>query len=115
MSEEENSLAVLWTSGDREVALNMVFMYVLNAKKRGWWNDIRLILWGPSQKLTSCDEEIREGLEELKEEGVELEACIVCAEKYGVVSELEELDIEVYGMGKPLTSYLKGNTKVLTF
>jgi hypothetical protein len=29
ISGNEDSLVVLWTSGDKEVALNMVFMYTL--------------------------------------------------------------------------------------
>lgn len=39
---------------------------------------------------------------------------MTCAKKYGLVSELEELGIDVYGMGKPLTDYLKGDTTVMT-
>ena len=44
--KEDRELVVLWTSGDREVALKMVFMYIFNAKSRGWWEEIRLIIWG---------------------------------------------------------------------
>ena len=32
-STKPDKLMVLWTSGDRDVALKMVFMYTLNAKK----------------------------------------------------------------------------------
>ncbi len=39
-------LAVIWTSGDREVALKMVFMYVSNAPRFNWWNDITLVWSG---------------------------------------------------------------------
>ncbi|MFB6214716.1 MAG: hypothetical protein ABEI54_02500 [Candidatus Bipolaricaulia bacterium] len=55
MSDKEDSLTVLWTSGDKEVALNMLFMYVSTAKQSDWWNHIRLILWGPSQTLSVRD------------------------------------------------------------
>ena len=34
-------LAVDWTSGDPEVARTMVFRYTLNAKKRGWFDEVR--------------------------------------------------------------------------
>ncbi len=44
-------LVVVWTGGDREVALKMVFMYSFNSKKRGWWNVVTLIVWGPSASL----------------------------------------------------------------
>ncbi|MFB6214717.1 MAG: DsrE family protein [Candidatus Bipolaricaulia bacterium] len=50
-------------------------------------------------------------MEELKEAGVDLEACVTCAKRYGVVSELEELGVDVYGMGKLLTDYLKGRQR----
>ena len=115
MAQTKDSLAVLWTNGDREIALNMVFMYALNAQKRGWWDEVKLIIWGPSQELASRDEEIQAGLKEMDEAGVELEACIVCAERYGVVSDLEELGVDVYGLGEPLTDYLKGEGEVITF
>lgn len=46
-----NELVVLWTSGDREVALKMVFMYTLNSKLKGWWKDVTLIVWGPLLSL----------------------------------------------------------------
>ena len=59
-SEPPSKLAVLWTSGDRDVAIKMVFMYTFNAKKRGWWNDIQFIVWGPSSKLLSEDLEIQD-------------------------------------------------------
>ena len=37
-------LVILWTSGDREVALKMVFMYTYNAKTREWFDDITLVV-----------------------------------------------------------------------
>ena len=39
-SKQTNELIVLWTSGDREVALKMVFMYTFNSKTKGWWEDV---------------------------------------------------------------------------
>jgi hypothetical protein len=39
-----DKLVVLWTSGDRDVAMNMVFMYTLNAKLAGWWPDVTFIV-----------------------------------------------------------------------
>ena len=45
---EEDRLCVIWSSGDREVALKMVFMYTYNAKAKGWWNTVRFVIWGPA-------------------------------------------------------------------
>jgi len=83
-AKKSDKLAALWTSGDREVALNMVFMYTRNAKLRGWWNEVKLIVWGPSAKLLSADQELQKQLEGLKQAGVQLVACKACADNYGV-------------------------------
>ncbi len=112
---DEPGLVVLWTSGDREVALKMVFMYTLNAKRNEWWKDVTFIVWGPSAKLVSEDKEIQEGIKGMKEQGIVLEACKACSDMYGVTEDLTGLGVDVKWMGVPLTEYIKGNYKVLTF
>ena len=114
-SLESSKLAVLWTSGDRDVALKMVFMYTLNAKKRGWFDQVQLIVWGPSSKLLSVDEELQASVAEMKSVGVELTACKACADSYGVSDKLETLGIEVKYMGVPLTEMLQSDWVVTTF
>ncbi len=113
--EEPSKLMVIWTSGDREVALKMVFMYTFNAKKRGWWDQIRFVVWGPSSKLLSEDEELQKGIKDMMEAGVEVQACKACADLYGVSDKLEALGIEVKYMGVPVTDMLKGGWTSLTF
>jgi hypothetical protein len=113
--ENNDKLVVLWTSGDREVAEKMVFMYTQNSKLRGWWKDVTLIVWGPSSKLLSQDSGLQDYIQSIKGVGVEVVACRACADEYGVTSDLESLGIEVKYMGEPLTSYLKSGIKVLTF
>ena len=110
-----DSLVVLWTSGDKEVATKMVFMYTLNAKKKNWWNAVTLIVWGPSSKLLSEDAELQKKITDMKNEGIKLEACKACSDQYGVSSVLENLGIEVKYMGGPLTDYIKGEHHILTF
>ena len=51
---KQNQL-ILWTSGDREVALKMVFMYAYYCQKRAWMDTVRLLVWGPSSKLLTED------------------------------------------------------------
>ena len=113
MAKEKKSLVVLWTSGDREVALKMAFMYTLNAKLKGWWEEVILIVWGPSARLLSTDEELQDQIERMKEAGVVLEACKACSDLYGVTPDLEALGIAVKYMGAPLSDYLKEDRAVL--
>ncbi len=111
----KQKLAVVWTSADRDVALKMVFMYVYNAKKNAWWDEVNLIVWGPSSKLLSEDEELQTYILKMKEEGVSVFACKACADMYNVSSKLIELGIDVKFMGKPLTDYIQKDYKVITF
>ncbi len=114
-SHDQEKLVVVWSSGDREVALHMVFMYTKNSKLKNWWKDVCLIVWGPSAKLLTEDKELQDELKELQKAGVELQACKACADRYGVSEQLADLGIEVIYMGNPLTEYLKGGCSVLTF
>ncbi len=114
MKEKKDSLIVLWTSGDPEVALKMVFMYTLNCKLQGWWNEVNLIVWGPSAKILSESIQLQKGIQKMKEAGVILEACKACADLYHVSSKLEDLGIDVKYMGQPLTEYLKSDKVVLS-
>ena len=111
----KEKLVILWTSGDREVALKMVFMYAGNAPRNGWWEDITLIVWGPSAPLLVQDSELQEKMAEMVQEGVKLEACKACSDSYGVSDQLAGLGIDVKYMGEPLTAYLKEGCRVLTF
>ncbi len=112
---ETEKLVVVWTSGDIEVAEKMVFMYVYNAKKAGWFDEVTFIIWGPSAKLLSENEKLQENLAKMQEIGIKTEACISCARMYGVVDKLKELGVDVKGMGVPLSDYIKKGNKVLTF
>jgi len=115
MMAASEELVVVWSSGDPEVAREMVFMYTLNAKTRGWWPGVTFVIWGPSAKLLSEDAELQERVRRMIEAGIRVEACKACAEDYGVAGNLEALGVDVRFMGVPLTEYLKEGRKVLSF
>ena len=110
-----DSLVILWTSDDPLLAERMVLMYTHGAKTAGWFQHVTLIIWGPSAKLTGENLKIQAKLKEMQEDGVVIEACVVCANAYGVTEDLKALGFDVKGMGKPLTDYLKSGKNVLTF
>lgn len=110
-----DTLVVVWTSGDFEVAEKMVYMYVFNAKRADWFDEVIFIVWGPSAKLLSENEKLQEYLDKMKREGIILEACIACANMYGVTDDLRKMGIDVKGMGSVLSDYLKKGYRVMTF
>lgn len=114
-TNEPGELYVLWTSGDREVALKMVFMYTINSKIKGWWTDVTLIVWGPSARLLTEDVDLQEHISRMQHAGVTILACKACADSYGITPELEAMGIEVKYMGQPLTTILKAGKTLITF
>lgn len=105
---------ILWTSGDREVALHMVFMYAENCANRKWMDGVRLMVWGPSGKLLVQDSELQQRLQRLRAAGVELYACKACADEYGIAAELSKLGITVMYTGTMLADLQKAGWHVLS-
>ncbi len=105
---------ILWTSGDRETALKMVFMYAFNCKKYSWMDTVRLIVWGPSQKLLVEDKDLQKQFNLLKNEGIQLYACKGCADLYGIADKLTNLGVKVIYIGKMLADLQKEGWHILS-
>lgn len=112
---QTDKLLVVWTSGEIEVARKMVFMYTMNAKLNGWWDEVTLLVWGPSSKLLASDTGLQEELKPVQGAGVRVIACKSCAEKFGIVPEITALDVEVFYTGGFLTDWIKSGDKYITF
>ena len=90
--------------------MNMILMYTLKSNTNKWWEECNLITWGPSNKLVCQNIEIQNILKEIMDQGVKVYACKRCAERYGLVEQLEAMGIEVKLMGEPLTGYLQNSS-----
>jgi len=114
--KEPTRLAVVWTTADRYVAERMLLMYVHASQRSKWFDENLVIVWGPSAKLLSEDKELQAKVNAMQQSGVRFQACIACANMYGVVQQLRDLGIEVKGMGAPLTKLLQDDGwKIMTF
>ena len=114
MNVNKRKLTVLWTSDNPITAKDMVFMYVTNAKKHGWWDDITLVIWGAAAELAATNAAFVPYFQEMQALGVHLSACKACADNNGVSQQLESLGIEVKYWGVGLTEVLLGDGKLLT-
>jgi hypothetical protein len=112
---ESSRLAVIWTSSDPDVAHRVCFMYTDNAKKQKWFDEVTLIVWGPSARLLAGDKDLQAKIKGMLEDGVKVQACLACADSYGVTDRLRALGIDVKYMGKPLTDLIKQGWHILTF
>lgn len=114
-SAPQSRLAVVWSSGDPDVAHRVCLMYAHAAATNRWFDEVRLIVWGPSARLLAGDKDLQAKIQAMMKDGVNVQACIVCAESYGVTETLRGLGIEVKPMGRPLTDILQSDYKVLVF
>jgi len=114
---QTDRLAIVWTSGDPDVAHRMTLMYANGAQKNKWFDEVRLIIWGPSQRLVVGDKDVRAYVERLVEAGVDVKACQACADSFGIADDLRKIPgVQVKYMGKPLSNFLKDDQwKVITF
>lgn len=111
----KDSLCIIWSSPDPEVADNLAFMYAHNSLKRLWWGQVRLIIWGPSARLAAENAHIQGRLRDMMADGVEVWACRACADNYGVSDKLEAVGAKVTYVGQPFTDMLKAGWTHLTF
>ena len=111
---EKTHLYILWTNADVEVAEKMVFMYGVNSLLKEWWEEVTIILWGPTVKLATENETVKKLISKALDAGVNMSACRSCAEMYGLVGDIEAQNVEVIYWGEPLTDLLKNNEKLLT-
>jgi hypothetical protein len=110
----EDHLYILWTNADVITSEKMVFMYARNSILHQWWSEVTVIIWGATAKLVAETEAVQNEIAILKNVGVQVSACIACAEQLGVKEQLQNLGIEVKPWGEPLTEILKENRKLIT-
>jgi len=114
-SLQNSRLAVVWSSSDPDVAHRVCFMYTDNAKKQKWFDEVTLIVWGPSARLLAGDKDLQAKIKSMLQDGVKIQACQACKDSYGVTEQLRNMGIEVKYMGKPLTDLIQQKWHVLTF
>jgi hypothetical protein len=110
-----DTLVVMWSSGDPEVAEKACLMYASAAKKFKWFNEVIVVVWGPSEKLLSENAAVKEKVATMEKDGIIFQACIACANMYGVTNDLKTCQVDVKGMGTPLTKYLKRGYKIISY
>ena len=110
-----NKVFVVLSSGDREVALEVGLVYPLNAAKKKWMDEVKLIIFGPSEKIVAYDAEVQGRIKELQAVGVEVMACKWCSDRMGISQILEDIGIKVVYVGSVMSELLREGWASLTF
>lgn len=109
-----SKLTILWTTTERDTIFKMISMYAINSKRRGWWSDIDIIIWGGSAKVVGEDTQVQTEVLEMLNSGINVMACLSCTDSFGVTDTIRRLGVKVEYMGEPLTDALKADDKILT-
>jgi len=110
----QNHAKILWTTDNKDTALNMICLYAHNAKKQGWIGKVTILIWGASQTLVSQDKDIQKKIQAMIDDGVEVIACKNCAQEIGVAEELENCGINVFYTGQLLTAWIMSKETVIS-
>jgi hypothetical protein len=110
-----DKIFALVSSADREVALEVGLIYPLNAVKNKWLDEVKVIFFGPSEKLAAYDIEVQGNIKELLDNKVEVLACKWCADRMNITSQLEELGVKVVYVGSVISQLIKDGWAQLTF
>jgi hypothetical protein len=110
-----NRVFVIVSSADREVVLEPGFLYPLNAKKKKWMDEVKVIIFGPAEKLVASDVKLQEKVKKLLAEGIEVMACKWCSDHWQISDQLEEIGIKVEYVGSVMSQLLQDGWASLTF
>ncbi|MBD3189995.1 MAG: DsrE family protein [Candidatus Heimdallarchaeota archaeon] len=108
-------LFMILTSADKEVHTKVSFMYGFNAFKKGWMEKVRIIFWGPVQKLLVEDQDLQKRVKNLLVAGLDIYACKGCSDLYNISEELTEIGMKVEYVGTLITSMLEEGWHQLIF
>lgn len=84
-------------------------------RAHGWWQEMHLIIWGPSVRLAAQDAEVAEQLDDVLDSGVSTRVCKLCTDKYHVEEFYTQRGIEPGYVGSSLSDLIRQGEKVITF
>jgi len=100
-----SKLLVIIATGDREKALAGL-MYTRNVLKNKWLDDVRVVFFGPSEKLAAHDDKVAWFIKEITRER-DCFACKAISDKEGESEKLEEAGIKVEYVGTIVSNAIK--------
>ena len=100
-----DKLLVIIATGDREKALTGL-MYAKNAVKRGWLRDVKVVYFGPSERLMCSDTEVADAAIEVAGLG-ESYACKAISDRETISDRISEMGIRVEYVGSIISEYIK--------
>ena len=106
----------LVATGDKDVILETALFYPLTVAKEKYMDEVKVILYGPVQKLAAEDIHVQKRIKRLQEEGgIEILSCKYCADKWGLSEKMEELGFTNVYVSPIIAKLLKEGWHSLSF
>jgi hypothetical protein len=100
-----SKLLVIIATREKEKALTGL-MYARNAMKRSWLEDVKVVFFGPSERLIVQDEQVADEVKDIALLG-ETFACKAISDMEGFSEEVEKLGVKVEYVGSVISNLIK--------
>jgi hypothetical protein len=110
-----NKTFVILATSDKDVALEIALFYPYTLAKEKYMDEVKVIIFGPSEKLVAHDKDVQKRIKKLQGVGVTISACKYCSDRMGVSEKLEKLGITVEYVSAGIAQMLKDGWASLTF
>lgn len=103
--DTSDKLLIIIATGDKEKALAGL-MYAKNALNRDWLPNVKVVYFGPSEKLVVEDSDVADAALEVASVG-ESFACKAISDREDISSRLYEMGVKVEYVGAIISDFIK--------
>ncbi|MFX1521232.1 MAG: hypothetical protein ACFFCD_15065 [Promethearchaeota archaeon] len=100
-----SKLLIIIATGNKEKALAGL-MYARNAMKRGWMEDVKVVFFGPSERLIIQDAQVLTEVQDITESEEPL-ACKAISDREGISEDLKKFGVKVEYVGSIISDLIK--------
>jgi len=100
-----DKVLVIIATGDKAKALTGL-MYAKNALKREWLEDVKVVYFGPSERLMVEDADVASAAIEVASLG-EAYACKAISDRENISEKIDEMGVRVEYVGSIISDYVK--------
>lgn len=90
--------------------------YAAYANSRGWFDDVEVIFFGPSEKVIASNLDLLNNLIKLaKDNNLRMGACKAIADEQFIANKLEVNGINVFYVGEYISNQIRNGVKVMVW
>ena len=108
-----SKLLVIISTGEKEKAMTGL-MYAMRALSEGWMDDVKVMFFGPSEKLLVQDENIAGIAKEIAAKSKPL-ACKFLSDRDGISEKIADLGVDVEYVGTIISDLIKDGYVPMVF